>query len=54
MYEDAANDSDDVEIKNIFESLKRDEDRHYKILDAEYCSITGIPQGSELGTYVRE
>ncbi len=54
MYKEAAEKAEDGEIKGMFERLKHDEENHYRILDAEYCAITGIPQRFELDTYVRE
>jgi len=49
-----AAESDDPEVKAVYEKLARDEERHYQIVESEYAHLMAMVHETEIDTFVRE
>ncbi len=54
FYQNGMAKVDDPGLKEVFTELLEFEQGHLKILDAEFCHLSGVPHEAEVHTYVRE
>ena len=54
FYQNGIAKVDDPGLKEVFTELLEFEQGHLKILDAEFCHLSGVPHEAEVHTYVRE
>ncbi|MEE8449135.1 MAG: ferritin family protein [Thermodesulfobacteriota bacterium] len=54
FYQNGMAKVDDTGLKEVFTELLEFEQGHLKILDAEFCHLSGVPHEAEVHTYVRE
>lgn len=53
-YRRFAEETDDPDVREVFERLAVDEDRHYQVVESEYAHLMGMVHETDIDTYVRE
>ena len=54
FYQEGIAKVDDSGLKEVFTELLEFEQGHLKILDAEFCHLSGVPHEAEVHTFMRE
>ncbi|HEY7746704.1 MAG TPA: ferritin family protein [Desulfuromonadales bacterium] len=44
----------DPEVRAVYESLARDEERHFQVVESEYAHLMAMVHETDIDTYVRE